>query len=487
MDTYKGLLFGIVAMCSLLVPTDVESILVSMSNARQRHGFYSAESIGQAAHAAAAKWLEEKARRSSVEGWGVEAFQASLVHGMYIKYSGNWNVYREHSSRDMDRLHRAGYHQLAEMAQNVMLSDDEIAARYAVFWRYFSFDRIASLFDGIPYTIQARNADTWLFTATENIHIRSLCRDSGAGDPLNASMAHTCPLKPSLITVLRAVITPYSLMMIQLAALAGRCSDRLNSMTQASLADNYIRAEHIAAETDDELQLLEQGINMDDFDEFQRPMITMTITRIRRDVTTRLSRHIAKQHRAAPNGEEALVQTLNRRCLNTAKSLIRRVTGVAGPTPVRAIATPFFTLFVAETMMELLTAVEESAKSSSPPGLLDFEAQDDLKHALIARNFLALLARMSEIALNKMIAYKACLQVQTVLQQCVPPKDAHTYQNVMEITRIFDPDVVIATISTPRQQLEEDTPQRAEDVLNLLGSLTSLQRIFEMGGQTWSN
>lgn len=487
MDKYGGLLYAIVAMTALVVPSDVEAVLVGICSAKARHGFYSGDGVGKAAHARAEEWMTEKARTSDVETWNSEVFQTALVHGSYIKYTGNWNLYREASSRDMDRLQRARYNHLIDMVHSG-LEDEEIASRYNVFWRFFTFDRISSLFDGVPYRIQARNADTWLFIrGLAPVHIRALCQDSGAG-PLRGEATTEVPdLSPRLVEQLENRMSNYSRVMVQLAALAGRCGDRLNSMGQGSLADNYVRAEHIAAETDDDLLSLEATIPMNALEPQEHPMVTLTIARIRRDVTTRLSRHIAKQHRSAPGGEDAMVQTLNRRCLNTAKSLIRRATSVCGFTAVRAIAMPFFTLFVTETMVELLTSVEEYAMHSTPCGSLDSESKDDLKHALIGRNFLVLLSRLSEMQLNKMVTHKACSHVSAVLQACLPLQHSRLHQAIININTITDPDPIISSIPSPPQPLEtECSPQRAEDVLDFLGSLTSLQRTFEMGGQSWS-
>lgn len=488
MKRFGGLIYAMVGLCALMFPTDVEGCLVCMVSDTERHGFYTASSVRLAAFAKTDQWLDELARESaSVSTWNGEVFQTALLHGMHIKYTGNWNLYREVSSRDMDRVQRAGYHNLSEMVANG-LSDDEIVARNAVFWRFFCHDRISSLFDGVPYTIQARNADMWLFEAgDEPVHIKYLCRDSGAGALPDRTSNERPPVSAELARKLEGILSPYTVAMTKLAALAGRCSDRLNSMSKASLTDNYVRAEHIAAETDDDLFDLESKIDMKQLSVSEIPMVTLTIARIRRDITTRLSRHIARLHKAAPQGEEAMVQTLNRRCLNTAKSLIRQSTGVLGSTPIRVIAMPFFTLFVAETMVELLTSVEKAANSSNVRGALDSEAKDDLKHALIGRNFLVLLSRVGEIQLNAMVTQKACVHISAVLHTCLPDHHAVLHRQVMDITSVFDPEPVINAIPSPPQALDNGiAPQKAEDVLNFLGSLTSLQRIFEMGGQSWS-
>lgn len=487
MERFGGLIYSIVGLCALMYPSDIEGCLICMTSGSERHGFYTASSVRVAAYHRTEKWLEDLTKRSPVTEWNAEAFQASLIHGMQIKYTGNWNLYREVSGRDMDRIQRAGYHNLSEMIAKD-LNDDEIVARYTVFWRYFTHDRISSLFDGVPYTIQARNSDMWLFEeGLEPLHIRQLCRDSGAGYIPEGSINESPPVDNRLARRLEEVLSPYTLTMNKLAALAGRCGDRLNTMSQASLSDNYVRAEHIAAETDDDLFDMESKINMDQFSMGELPMITLTIARIRRDITTRLSRHIAKLHKAAPQGEEAMVQTLNRRCLNTAKSLIRQGTSVLGGTPIRAIAMPFFSLFVAETMVELLTSVEQSISSSGNIATLDSESKDDLKHALIGRNFLVLIARVGEIYLNTMVTQKACSHISAVLQKCLPNKHTTLHKQIMDLKQVMDPDPIIMAISSPPQAIETGiAPQRAEDVLNFLGSLTSLQRIFEMGGQTWS-
>lgn len=486
-EKFGGLLYSIIGLTTLIYPSDVEGCLVCMSSGSERHGFYSAASVRVAAFERTEKWLEDLTKRLPVTEWKAEAFQASIVHGMHIKYTGNWNLYREVGHRDMDRIQRAGYHNLSEMIAKD-LDDDEIVARYSVFWRYFCLDRISSLFDGVPYTIQARNSDMWLFEeGAEPVHIRQLCRDSGAGYIPEGSISESPPVDRRLARRLEEVLTPYTLTMNRLAALAGRCGDRLNTMSQASLSDNYVRAEHIAAETDDDLFDIESKINMDQFSLGELPMVTLTIARIRRDITTRLSRHIAKLHKAAPQGEEAMVQTLNRRCLNTAKSLIRQGTSVLGGTPVRAIAMPFFSLFVAETMVELLTSVEQSISTSGNRVTLDSESKDDLKHALIGRNFLVLISRIGEVYLNTIVTQKACSHISAVLQRCLPGKHASIYKQIMDIKQVMDPEPIIMAISSPPQAIETGiAPQRAEDVLNFLGSLTSLQRIFEMGGQTWS-
>lgn len=487
MERFGGLIYSIIGLCALMYPSDVEGCLVCMPSGAERHGFYTASSVRVAAYERTEQWLEALAKRSPVNEWKAEAFQTSLIHGMHIKYTGNWNLYREASGRDMDRLQRAGYHNLSDMIAKD-LNDDEIVARYTVFWRYFCHDRISSLFDGIPYTIQARNSDMWLFEeGLEPIHIRQLCRDSGAGYIAEGSISESPPVDNRLARRLEEVLSPYTLAMNKLAALAGRCGDRLNTMSQASLSDNYVRAEHIAAETDDDLFAMESKIDMTQFSMGELPMITLTIARIRRDITTRLSRHIAKLHKAAPQGEEAMVQTLNRRCLNTAKSLIRQGTSVLGGTPIRAIAMPFFSLFVAETMVELLTSVEQSVTTSGGHATLDSESKDDLKHALIGRNFLVLIARVGEIYLNTMVAQKACSHISSVLQTCLPGNYSVIHKQIMDVKQVMDPEPIIMAISSPPQAMETGiAPQRAEDVLNFLGSLTSLQRIFEMGGQTWS-
>lgn len=487
MERFGGLIYAMVGLCALMYPSDVEGCLICIASGTERHGFYTASSVRAAAYARTEKWLEDLAKRSPVTEWEAEAFQTSLLHGMHIKYTGNWNLYRETSSRDMDRVQRAGYHNLTEMvAKN--LNDDEIVARYAVFWRFFCHDRISSLFDGVPYTIQARNSDMWLFEAgAEPVHIRQLCRDSGAGYLAEGTISEPAPVNSHLARRLEGMLSPYTLTMNKLAALAGRCGDRLNTMSQASLSDNYIRAEHIAAETDDDLFDMESKIDMDQFSTGELPMITLTIARIRRDITTRLSRHIARLHKAAPQGEEAMVQTLNRRCLNTAKSLIRQGTSVLGATPMRAVALPFFSLFVAETMVELLTSVEQSITSTKNHATLDSESKDDLKHALIGRNFLVLIARVGEIQLNTMVTQKACAHISAVLQTCLPDQHASFHRQIMDVKQVLDPEPIVMAISSPPQAMETGiAPQRAEDVLNFLGSLTSLQRIFEMGGQSWS-
>lgn len=488
MKKFGGILYTIVAMCALKFPTDVEGCLVCMTSASERHGFYSASAVRLAAFSRTEKWLEELAREKpdSTE-WPAEAFQTTLLHGLHIKFTGNWNLYREISNRNMERIQRAGFDDLSGMVRKG-LCEDEIVTRNKVFWRYFHHDRIMSLFDGVPYKIQARYANNWLFeSGVEPIHIRNLCRDSGS-DPLADPTAYVKPpVSATLRSRLEQMHTPYSLVTVKLAALAGRCSDRLSTMHQSSLDEDYIRAEQIAAETDEDLLELEKEIENAQLSTSELPAIILTVARVRRDITTRITMHVASLETDSVDDQAYMVQVLERRCLNTAKSLIRHSTGVVGSTPIRVVAMPFFTLFVAETMIELLTSVENAAKASNPSGSLDSEAKDDLKHALIGRNFLVLLARIGEIPLNKMVAQKACTQASTVLQVCLPDQYSTLHRQIMDLSCIRDPDPIVEMIPCSNEELERRIDsQSAEDILNFLDGIHSFQHTFEIASQFYT-
>ena len=85
--------------------------------------------------------------------------------------------------------------------------------------------RMSSLFDGVPYSLQARNCDMWLFEDNGPVHIHELCEstlDEHAYRQPN-------PKGPSayISGVLESSLSPCALLMIRLAALAGKSQDRL--------------------------------------------------------------------------------------------------------------------------------------------------------------------------------------------------------------------------------------------------------------------
>lgn len=482
---YAGVIYAIVALVAQSHPSELDAILIhldtkiSSSESSRPLGFISAEDIGRVAEQAAREWLSNTINSSEPKDWNADVFQSSLLIAKHHKFVGRWTEYRDSITRDIGRLQRAKYNCFSNIVENKKLSKLEMCARYRTFWHYFTSERMSSLFDGIPYGLQARNSDMWLLEGDKATHIHTLCAekhntlvDNGRRPPIST---------PS---DLRHNLSPCAQLMARLAAQAGRSQDLITSLSSSSNLSSFQRfeqADATAAEIDIELSHLDSQVRQCIMSTAHRFFISIALARVRRDIAVQICESLESCSIDAQFLNSSSFPFTRRR-LDMAKALIHCASIHAGHVSLRIMAEPFFTLFIRDPVLELAKAFQEYSEYSM--NSQDEASLDYLHSAIIGRNLIIAISKQSELALNRSIAKEISQLLGKIINSTLSSQgENQSVGNISEPDRLVSPETVIELINVHRKGREDASSkelQKAEDVLDWVASLPALQQIFQL-------
>lgn len=136
----QSLAFGIISLVAQQCPTDIESVLVGLDN-EARQGFFTADSVAQAAHQAASVALTSLGTTTEPRFWSAEVLATTFFLRNFEKNEGRMQSLIDNGATDVARFLRTDYARQGTSGEIRTWQEEHDLLAYRVFWAYFHNDR----------------------------------------------------------------------------------------------------------------------------------------------------------------------------------------------------------------------------------------------------------------------------------------------------------------------------------------------------------